>query len=104
MDQKQPHLLMSASARAIIPIAGMLGGLGLGAVWANIQGADEFTGLFPVIRWGATGFFLGLALVVLLAFSTRREDVVSLRRLMVLVAISGLLAWYLTRILFGVIG
>jgi hypothetical protein len=57
-----------------------------------------------VLRWGVTGFFVGLALVVVVSLGLRRKDVVSVRRLMVLVVIVGLLVWFFARILFGVLG
>jgi hypothetical protein len=89
----------------LFPIAGMLGGLLLGATWVSFQrGPDELTGLYLVLRWGVTGFFLGLAVVVLWALNLRWADVVSIRRLMVLAVIAGFLAWYFGRILFGVMG
>jgi hypothetical protein len=94
----------SASAAVIVPIAGMLGGLFVGGFRARSVGLDEFAKLACVIKWGITGFFAGLALVLLLAFSLRREDVVSIRRLMALVVVAGLIAWFFARILFGVIG
>jgi hypothetical protein len=89
----------------LFPVAGMLGGLILGRIRTSMQPAtDQIAGLHLVLRWGVTGFFLGLALVVLLSLGLGRKDVVSLRRLMVLVAIAGLLTWYFAKILFGVIG
>ncbi len=94
----------SASAAVIVPIAGMLGGLIVGAIRARSVGPDEFAKIACVIKWGITGFFAGLALVLLLAFSLRREDVVSIRRLMGLVVVAGLVAWFFSRVLFGVIG
>ncbi len=56
------------------------------------------------LRLGVTGFFLGLSLIVLISFSVRGKDIVSLRRLMVLVALAGFFSWYFARILFEVIG
>ena len=76
----------------------------LGAIGASLGGGGEFAGLVFTIRWGVTGFFLGLALVVLLSVSLRRKDLVSIRGMMVLVAIAGVLSWFFARILFGVIG
>jgi hypothetical protein len=104
MDRDNPKLLGKASGIVILPIVGMMGGLLLGAIVASIQRADEITSLHSVLRWGVTGFFLGLALVVLSSLSLRRKGIVSLRRLMILVVIAGLLSWYFTQILFGVIG
>jgi hypothetical protein len=104
MERDNPRLAGTASALIILPILGLLGGLALGAIGVIIGGLDEITGLMFTIRWGVTGFFLGLALVVVLSVSLRRKNWFSIRGLMVLVAIAGLLSWYFARILFGVLG
>ncbi len=57
-----------------------------------------------MVKWGVTGFFGGLALVLLLALQLRREDVISIRRLMALVVVAALIAWFFSRVLFGLIG
>jgi hypothetical protein len=93
----------SASAAVIVPIAGLLGGLFVGALRARSQGPDELAKIACVIKWGITGFFAGLALVLLLALSLRRQDVVSIRRLMALVIIADLIAWFFARIVSGAI-
>jgi hypothetical protein len=104
MERDHPNLVRTASAMAIWPILGLLGGLVLGSVKASLQRAFELDGLVMTIRWGVTGFFLGLAVVLLLSLSLRRKDLISLRRLMALVAIAALLSWYFAKVLFGVIG
>jgi hypothetical protein len=104
MERDNPRLVGTASALIILPIVGLLGGLALGAIGASLGGRSEFAGLVFTIRWGVTGFFLGLALVVLLSVSLRRKDLVSIRGMMVLVAIAAVLSWFFARILFGVIG
>jgi hypothetical protein len=104
MERDNPRLVGTASALIILPIVGLLGGLALGAIGASLAGVGEFTGLVFTIRWGVTGFFLGLALVVFLSVSLRRKNLVSIRGMMVLVAIAGVLSWFFARILFGVIG
>jgi hypothetical protein len=96
--------MRSAPAAVILPIAGILGGLIVGAFRASGRGPDQLAQIECVVKWGVTGFFGGLALVVLLALQLRREDVISIRRLMVLVAAAGLIAWFFARVLFGVIG
>jgi hypothetical protein len=57
-----------------------------------------------VVKWGITGFFAGLALVVLLAFGSWRQNVISMRKLMVLVVVAGVLAWFFGRVLTVVLG
>jgi hypothetical protein len=104
MERENPRFVERASALVVLPILGLLGGLGLGAIAASIAGVGEITGLVLTIRWGVTGFFLGLALVVVLSVSLRRKDLVSIRGLMVLVVLASVLSWFFTRILFGVLG
>jgi hypothetical protein len=104
MNQQATKLARNASTTVIFPIAGMLGGLFVGGLRASGRGLDELAQIARVVKWGATGFFAGLAFVVLLSFSSRQQSIVSIRRLMVLVVVAGLLAWFFARILFGVIG
>jgi hypothetical protein len=104
MDRTERHYLASASARAVIPIAGLLGGLFLGGLLGTSGTADEFAQIYAVIKWGVTGFFLGLALILLFSLSLGRKDIVSTRRLMVLVVIVAVVTWYAVKILFSLIG
>jgi hypothetical protein len=106
MDQQGIKLGMmrSASAAVIVPIAGLLSGLLIGAYRARAFGPDPFAEIACVVKWGITGFFAGLGLIILLAFSLRRQDVVSIRRLTALVLVAGLVAWFFSRVLFGAIG
>ena len=73
MKENSPKLARSASSAAIWPIAGLLGGLFVGSLRAKAWGPDQIAQIACVIKWGVTGFFAGLALVVLLAFSSRRR-------------------------------
>jgi hypothetical protein len=106
MDAQQikPGVGRSASAAVIWPIAGMLGGLVVGAVRAWIRGLRDLDEISCVLKWGVTGFFAGLGLVLLLALQFRRTDVISIRRLMGLVALAGIIAWFFARVFFGAIG
>ncbi len=104
MNQQATKLARSATTAFIIPIAGLLGGLFVGGLRASGRWVDEFAQIARVVKWGVTGFFAGLALVVLLSFYSRRQNMVSMRRLLVLVAVAGLIAWFFARILFGLIG
>ena len=104
MNQEATNLARNASKAVILPIAGLLGGLFVGGLRARSWSADQFAQIACVVKWGVTGFFAGLALVVLLAFSFRPGQLVSMRKLMVLVVVAGVLAWFFGRILFGAIG
>ena len=47
---------------------------------------------------------LVLALILLMALQLRRRDVISIRRLMLLIAIAALIAWFFAHVLFSAIG
>jgi hypothetical protein len=102
--EMRPGVSRSASAAVIYPIVGMLGGLCIGAIRARSRGLVDLEQLACVVKWGVTGFFAGLGLVLLLALQFRRGDVVSIRRLMALVLFAGIVAWFIARVLFGAIG
>jgi hypothetical protein len=104
MNERATKLARNASTAVVYPIVGMLGGLFVGGLRARVRGAGEIDQIAFVVKWGITGFFAGLALVVLLASSSRGENIVSMRRLMVLVVVAGLLTWFFARIFAGVIG
>jgi hypothetical protein len=103
MNQLATKLARNASTAVIFPIGGLLGGLFVGVMRAG-RGLEELVQIARVVKWGVTGFFAGLALVVLMSFNSRRQNMVSMRRLMGLVVVAGLLAWFFARILFGLIG
>jgi hypothetical protein len=94
----------SVSAAVIVPIAGMLIGVFVGMFRASRLGPDQIAQIGCVVRWMVTGFFAGLALALLVALQLRREDVISIRRLMVLVVVAALIAWFFAHVLFGAIG
>jgi hypothetical protein len=104
MDQPATKLARSASAAILFPIAGLLGGILIGALRGITTRPDPITRLGYVLRWGIAGFFLGLFVIVLLSLNLRGKRIVSIRRLMAYIAIAGLLFWYVTRILSGAIG
>jgi uncharacterized membrane protein AbrB (regulator of aidB expression) len=104
MDQDQRNFMRSASAQAIFPIAGLLGGLVLGAVVGTSGMPDELAKVFTVVKWGVTGCFVGLTLAVLLLIGLRRKDVVSVRSIMILTLIAAGLCWFAVKVFFAVIG
>jgi hypothetical protein len=104
VQEIKPGVNRNASTAVIAPIAGMLGGLVVGGVRTWIRGLADLELLSCVIKWGVTGFFAGLGLVLLMALQLRRTDVISIRRLMALVAIAGIVAWFFARVFFGAIG
>lgn len=104
LDQKATGLARRASAVIILPIAGLMGGVLIGALRAKGRGLDELGQIACVIKWGVTGFFGGLALIVLLAFRGWREPQVSLRETMVFIAVAAIVAWFFGRVLSAAIG
>ena len=104
MNQQATRLARNASTAVLFPIIGMLGGLFVGGLRASARGAGEIDQIAFVVKWGVTGFFAGLAFVVLLAFSSRRESLTSMRKLLILAIVAGLLTWFFARIFSGVIG
>ena len=104
MNQKATTLAQNASTAVIFPIAGLLGGLFIGGLRARGRGPHEFAQIECVVKWGVTGFFAGLALIVLLVFASWRQNLISMRKLMVLVVVAGVLAWFFARVLSTVLG
>jgi hypothetical protein len=104
VNQQIPNLARNGSTAVMLPIAGPLGGLFVGTLRARGWAPDPFAQIACVVKWAVTGFFAGLAFVVLLAFPFRQQQIVSMRKLMVLVVVAGELAWFFAQILFGVIG
>ena len=104
VQEIKPGVSRNASAAVIAPVLGMMGGLLVGGVRAWSRGLVDLELLTCVLKWGVTGFFAGLGLVLLMALQFRRTDVISIRRLMVLVAVAGIVAWFFARVFFGAIG
>jgi hypothetical protein len=104
VNQQAPNLARNASTAVIFPIAGLLGGLIIGGLRSRGRGPHEFAQIECVVKWGITAFFAGLALVVLLAFASRGQNLISTRKLMVLVVVTGLLVWFFARILSALLG
>jgi hypothetical protein len=103
VNQKATTLARNASTAVIFPIAGLLGGLFIGGLRARGRGPHEFAQIECVVKWGVTGFFAGLALVVLLVFASWRQNLISMRKLMVLVVVAGVLTWFFSRVLSTVL-
>jgi hypothetical protein len=102
MNREQLEVPRSASALVIIPITGMISGLILGLVVARIVTSDELLSLRVATKFGVAGFFIG-CVVILAGVCVRRGAMRSLKGLIGFVAVVGLLAWFVTRILFAVV-
>jgi hypothetical protein len=92
----------NASAAVLVPILGLIGGLIAGGI--RVGGRLDIREIELVLKWGVTGFFAGLGLILLLALQFRGRDVISIRRLLALVAVAALVTWFFARIFLGVIG
>jgi hypothetical protein len=104
MARQESNLARDASTAVLAPIGGLVVGLIVGGIRARALRPNEIAQLVCVTKWAVTGSFAGLALVVLLACTSRMSGPVSVRRLMVFVAVAGALAWFFARVLFGAIG
>jgi hypothetical protein len=104
VDRPAWSFARSASGAVMFPIAGLLGGLFIGGLRAWGRGPNEFAQIACMVQWAVTGFFAGLALVMLLAFASRREDWISTRRLLALVVVAAVLAWFFARVLTAALG
>jgi hypothetical protein len=102
VDRAERKLTQNVSLMAIFPIGGMMGGLVLSYLWARHRIPDEIQRLAHIVRWGVLGFFLGLALAVLMLLHGR--GTISVRALMGLVVIAAVLCWWMVAILFGALG
>jgi hypothetical protein len=76
----------------LLPILGMLGGIMLGAIRVKILHADEFAAVGYLVRGGFIGSVIGVVAAVIVAVLKRR-DFTSVRKLMVLVLVAGVVLW-----------
>ena len=80
MDRQVPHLESSASLRVLLPILGLLGGLGLGASCAWYFGAADIGAVALVVSGGVIGSALGMSGVLLFAYRVGPAELRSLKR------------------------
>jgi hypothetical protein len=96
MDRQVPHLESDASLRVMLPILGLLGGLGLGALRAWLAGAAEIGAVALVVSGGIIGSALGMSAVLLCAYRLGQARIRSLKSfaLLVLVLVAALALWF----------
>jgi hypothetical protein len=100
MKRNGSRLGTSASALALFPILGMLGGILFGLFRGWILNADAFTATAYFVRSGFVGSVLG-AVVAVAAAVLERGSVTSLKKLMVLIAVAAVLLWVVITLLGG---
>ena len=98
MERSGSRLARNASAMALFPILGMLGGILLGVLRAWLFNLDPFIATGYYVRGGFLGSILGAAAAVAVAVLERR-NLTSIRRLMILIAIASVVLWFIFTLL-----
>jgi hypothetical protein len=94
MNWDTSHLESDASRKVLWPILGLLCGLLAGGLRSWIAGVDELATIALVIAGGVVGSALGMAVVLATLYPLRRYDLGSLKGLMMLVLMAGLVLWF----------
>jgi hypothetical protein len=94
MDRQVPHLESDASLCVLLPILGLLGGIGLGALRAWIAGAADIGAVALVVSGGIIGSALGMTAVLFSAYRLGQTDLRSLKSLAFLVLVAALVLWF----------
>jgi hypothetical protein len=92
MERGESRLTQSASVLVLFPILGMLGGIILGVIRVWILRGDEIAAVVHIVRGGFIGSVIGVVAAVLVAVLERRAFT-SVRKLMVLVLVVGVVFW-----------
>jgi hypothetical protein len=103
LEKPESRLAQNASALAIFPILGLLGGILFGLIRAGISGSDAFAKLQLATNGGFLGTIFGTALAVLVAFLDRKS-LFSLRRMMTLILVAAVLLGAVIILLRDLIG
>jgi len=92
VEHSESRLTRNASAMALFPILGMLGGLLLGAIRVWILRPDELRALGYIVREGFIGSVLGAVVLVGIA-ALERRSLKSLKKLMAYIVVVAVLLW-----------
>jgi hypothetical protein len=96
--QPPSFLTKSASAMILFPILGMVGGLLYGAFRARAGRLDEFGSIELVVKCGFLGSVFGAMIAVAVAIFGWKS-VISLKKLLALIALASVLLWALITLL-----
>jgi hypothetical protein len=102
MPSSGSRLTRNASALALFPILGMLGGVVLGALRVWIVRTDELVAIGYIVKAGFIGSVVGVLVPVVLA-TLERESLTSVKKLMVLVAVASVVLWVIITLLGGLV-
>jgi hypothetical protein len=94
MDEHESPFEASASRKVLLPVAGLLLGLLLGAVRAWVFTSDPLLATRLIIAGGLVGSTFGMAAVLAGAYPLRRTDLSSVRGLLILVLIAAIVTWF----------
>jgi len=92
VERSGSRLTRNASAMALFPILGMMGGILLGAIRVWVLRADELAAVSYVVQGGFVGSVLG-AMVAVGTAALERRSLTSLKRLMGFIVIVAVLLW-----------
>jgi hypothetical protein len=92
MEHSESRLTRNASAMALFPILGMMGGILFGAFRVWIFSLDGLVGLRIVVQGGFVGSVLGAVVAVGFA-ALERRSLTSLQKLMGLIVVVAVLLW-----------
>jgi hypothetical protein len=73
MDQPASRLGAGATAKAVLAITGLLGGLLVGAAWSAITRPGELEAVGIVVKDGVVGSFLGMGAAIVAAPGLRNS-------------------------------
>jgi len=102
MNRQVPHLESDASLRVLLPILGLLGGLGVGAFRAWLAGPSDIRAVALVVSGGIIGSALGMSAVLLCAYRLGQAKLRSLKSLAFLILVAALVLWFALTMLAAV--
>jgi len=99
------HLESDASLKVLLPIVGLLGGLGLAGLRVWLTGTGFPESVVELVTGAVVGSAIGMCTVLASAFPFRRVGLRSVRSLAVLGFVAGVVLWfaatYLRAVLLG---
>ncbi|MFO0889742.1 MAG: hypothetical protein U0790_11455 [Isosphaeraceae bacterium] len=103
MEHQVPHFESDASRLVLLPILGLLGGLGLGALRAWLNRASFPEAVVDPLTGAIVGSAVGMLAVLALAVPVRKWRIRSVRSIALLGLFSGFLLWFAATFLRAVL-